>query len=168
MKKIFFILLFAGALKAETTWIPIANGDVTIIIPFIPRDIYQQPLNLNIADDVVSWQDVLHASNYLVQGLTSNDEWIDIVVTKNTTERFDNRFVGFGKIRVKACNYLTCDQTGHYATLNVVTKPTYRYKKYSYDALGRLVCEKDSEYGSVKYELDAAGNRKSVTQHTCE
>jgi hypothetical protein len=166
-KIVILILLFAGALKAETTWIPISNGNIVIIIPFIPGDIYQAPENLNIANGLITWTSVLHASSYLVQGLTTSGEWIDILVTKHTNESFDSRFAGYSQIRVTACNYQTCNETGNYAHLNTANSTGYQNKKYTYDALGRLICVSDSQYGFIKYELDGAGNRKSVTRNTC-
>ena len=54
--------------QADTTWIPIAVGDITTIIPYTPSTIFLAPTNANLSTvngvSTLSWSNVEHASKY--------------------------------------------------------------------------------------------------------
>lgn len=169
MKKIFLLIMFFSPLViAKTTWIPISNGSNFIIIPFIPSYTYPSPGNIYISGSLIVWDEVEHASNYLVQGKNLNGEWENIALTEYTFINFDNQFFGYSEIRVQACNINTCSDTGAYSNFIIEGKKKYPAKAFNYDALGRLIRVSNSNGKDTEYEYDPAGNRKAVVEKESE
>lgn len=117
MKKILMLmLLFTGTLKAETTWIPISNGGNFIIIPFIPTDKYSQPNNVTLVKlsngATITWNDIQHASKYRVEGLDSNGNWVLLREVDSNSVTFSPLPNGISSIRVMACSYISCANSG--------------------------------------------------------
>lgn len=158
------MLLFTGTLKAETTWIPISNGGNFIIIPFIPNYTLPAPSNFGVVGGLLAWDDIKHASKYLIQGKTANGEWKDLLLTEYTFVNFDHQFFGFEEVRVQACTYNSCIDSGYLSNLLIGNLIKFPKKRFEYDALGRLIKVRDSVGTDTDYEYDAAGNRKVVKE----
>lgn len=165
MKKlIILMLLISGTLKAETTWIPIGNGANFIIIPFIPDFTFPAPNNAKVVGGLLAWDNVKHASKYLIQGKTPDGEWKDIFVTTYTFANLDNSFFGFEEVRVKACTYYSCVDTGYLSNISISNLIEFPKRKFVYDALGRLIKVYDTAGTDTDYEYDPAGNRKEMKE----
>ncbi|QPB84111.1 hypothetical protein CWC22_014370 [Pseudoalteromonas rubra] len=125
MKKIvlLFALLSIGSASASTTWIPIKRGKITIILPYIPKDKFSSPKNIRISDSsggkTISWDDIKHASKYKIQVLNEKGIWVDVAITDKTFFELHSGYTGknseYFQVRVVACNYNTCTNTGTYS-----------------------------------------------------
>ncbi|AZZ97487.1 hypothetical protein [Pseudoalteromonas sp. R3] len=117
------LLLITGSTLASTTWIPISNGNTFVIFPYIPKDKFSAPKNMKISDSssgkTISWDDIKHASKYKVQVLNEQGIWIDVAITDKTSFELHSGYTGkdaeYFQVRVVACNYYTCDNTGTYS-----------------------------------------------------
>ncbi|MCG7561269.1 hypothetical protein [Pseudoalteromonas sp. McH1-42] len=111
-----FLLFSSGQLFAKTTWIPIYMDKITTFIPYIPSYKYPEPSSVAIETigDVkyMKWEHVIHASKYLVQGKDANGNWIDVLITEDNSVTIDARFDKYYQLRVVACNFNTCSDTG--------------------------------------------------------
>jgi len=117
MKKLLILmLLISGTLKAETTWIPIGNGANFIIIPYIPSDKFSRPNNVRLIKlsngFTITWDDIQHASKYRVEGLDSNGNWILLTEVSLNSVTFSSPPNGISNIRILACSYTSCDNSG--------------------------------------------------------
>lgn len=126
---IYFTFLFSVLSHAETTWVPISVGDITTFVPYVPTGNLATPTNVQISlnDGVsrLSWNNVEHASQYLIQALNSAGKWIDILVTSELSVVIDSKFAGFTSIRVMACTYNSCSSTGSWSEqVNLTTEPS--------------------------------------------
>lgn len=151
-------------LHAKTTWIPITNGSVSFVIPYIPSS-YPSPTGLNLNSSMLTWDDLEHASYYQVMGLNKRGQWVVITVTQDNFFEYSNQFFGYSDIRINACSLNTCDGFDNYASINIIGRLNFPKTNYTYDALGRLITVKDSLNGNSNFEYDAAGNRKKVEQN---
>ncbi len=146
--------------QASTTWVPISNGSITIIIPFIPNEKFNAPLQTQLSYNgqyySLSWENITHASRYQISALNSEGVWVNILETDNVYLLLDNRFNNYTDIKITACNYNSCNQAGE------STNISFAKKSYQYDALGRLIAITDPLNGNRKYEYDPAGNRKKA------
>ncbi|KZN47111.1 hypothetical protein [Pseudoalteromonas luteoviolacea] len=101
---------------AATTWVPISNGSVSFVIPLIPDETFPSPINMRkvVSGNTVSffWDDIKHASKYLVQGLNSAGQWVDLKVVYSNQVTIDSTFNDYFQLRVTACNYNSCKGTG--------------------------------------------------------
>jgi len=141
-----FAILFAFNVQASTTWIPIMSNGITIFIPYNPGGNFDAPtqLSYNNSDGVrhLSWDDIDNASNYQIQGLNAQGQWITILVTSSTSVIIDNRFNGFSELKIAACNYSSCDNTGVWSDTLALTSRTMFIHT---DLLGSPVAETDSD-----------------------
>jgi len=159
------IIGYSSSSYAETTWIPISNGGLTFIIPYIPTAKFQAPSGLKIEKlngvSKLSWADIQHASKYKIEVENASGQWIEIEITENSWVYLDSKYYDYQSIRVTACTYNSCNNSG-YASSNqsIDLKPTYIYQ---YDALGRLICVQRANNSETKYSFDDAGNRQSVS-----
>ncbi|MFC5080995.1 hypothetical protein VTH8203_01581 [Vibrio thalassae] len=110
------IFSFVKEVYAETTWIPISNGGINLIVPYVNGKQFQAPINIEKTKEdgrsIVSWDDIEHASQYQVQGQNANGNWITILTVKSSSFEINSLFDWFNKIRIIACNYYSCDKTG--------------------------------------------------------
>ena len=142
-------LLLPVLSHANTTWIPIGVGDITIIIPFTPNSPFMAPVNMQVISNgtgkILSWNDIEHASKYEIQGLNAQGQWVSILVTNATSVTLDSRFSGVSSVRVVACTFTSCINTGSWSGLvSVGRKVIYIHT----DLLGSPVAETD-ENGDV-------------------
>lgn len=109
-------LFFISDSAAKTTWIPINNGGVTFVIPSIPNGLFAAPTNVQKISQsgivTLKWDDVQHASKYLIQGQNNDGTWVDVKVVSGNEAILDLAFKGYKAVRVKACNYNTCQGAG--------------------------------------------------------
>ncbi|MCO7186824.1 MULTISPECIES: hypothetical protein [unclassified Pseudoalteromonas] len=125
MKKVVLLsaLLFINSAMASTTWIPISNGRISVVIPYIPKDKFPAPKNIRITDSnggkTIAWDDMKHASQYKIQVLNEAGDWVDVAITDNTFFELHSGYTGknaeYFQVRVVACNYSTCVNTGTYS-----------------------------------------------------
>lgn len=158
-------LLCSLQAQASTTWIPIAVGDITTIIPYIPSGLLLAPANANVSIvngvSTLSWNDVEHASKFEVQALNSQGQWVTLTVTEKLYFVLNNNYPDYSEFRVVACNYNTCPKEGNWS-VSVKYKVPPIVIKYEYDALGRLRLVETPKNGTNSYDYDDAGNRKLV------
>ena len=109
-------LFWVGESVAKTTWIPINNGGVTFVIPLIPNGLFAAPTNVQKTSQsgivTIKWDDVQHASKYLIQGQNNDGTWVDVKVVSGNEAILDLAYKGYQAVRVQACNYNTCQGTG--------------------------------------------------------
>jgi len=129
---------------ASTTWIPIAVGDITTIIPFTPNYLFLAPANANVSTvnsvSTLSWNDVEHASKYEVQALNAQGQWVTIATTANLSLALTGSNASYNSFRVVACNYNTCANTGNWSGKAYVRKIIFIHT----DLLGSPVAETDA------------------------
>ena len=147
MKKlIILMLLISGTLKAETTWIPIGNGTNFIIIPYIPSDKFSRPNNVSLlksgSDVIVSWDDILHASKYRIEGYDDHGNWILLREISANKTVFSPLPSNISNIRIMACTYTTCSNTGTWSLSVALGK---RIIFIHTDILGSPVAESQGE-----------------------
>lgn len=135
--------------QATTTWIPIAVGDITTIIPYVPSVNFMAPSNTvftqNGAVNTLSWDDIEHASRYEVQAMNSQGIWVSIITTEDTSVVIDYRFSGYSVVRVVACTFSSCADTGAWSTsVRINSRIIFIHT----DLLGSPVAETD-ENGAV-------------------
>lgn len=119
----FFYLMVITNSYSKTTWIPISAGDITTIIPYIPSESFDAPSNIQVTasgnTNVLSWSEIEHASKYEVQALNAQGVWVSILVTDELSVVLDSRFDGYLDLRVIACNYNSCLNTGSWASISL-------------------------------------------------
>lgn len=134
--------------QADTTWIPINVGDITIFIPYIPTGTFAAPANaqLNQSGSVstLSWADIQHASRYEVQAKNAQGVWVSLFITEDNFVIMDARFNGYSEVRVMACSYNSCASTGSWsASVNISALRDKRIIFIHSDLLGTPVAETD-------------------------
>ncbi|MCG7548664.1 hypothetical protein [Pseudoalteromonas sp. Of7M-16] len=116
--KFFLLLIFflSPFVNAKTTWIPIHSGKVFTVIPLIPKGVFEAPTGLKkqqLSSGIkVSWNDVEHASKFLIQAKNTSGDWIDIKIVEGTELILGNEFKQYHQVRISACNYISCKNTG--------------------------------------------------------
>lgn len=109
-------LFWVSSSVAKTTWIPINNGGVTFVIPFIPNGLFVAPTNVQktLQNGIVTlkWDDIQHASKYLIQGQSNDGTWVDVKVVFSNEATLELANKAYEAIRVLACNYNTCQGMG--------------------------------------------------------
>lgn len=113
-----FLLLsvFSKQSIAKTTWIPVSTDSIMVLIPFVPK--YQLPATTSINVETLNgkktlvWDDVLHASTYVIEVLDQNGNWLYKTTTSQTYIVLDESYSSYFQVRVQACNYLSCVNTG--------------------------------------------------------
>ncbi|PCK32765.1 hypothetical protein CEX98_05020 [Pseudoalteromonas piscicida] len=58
------------------------------------------------------WDDIKHASKYLIQVMNNNGHWVNFKVVTVNKVVIDRSFNDYHKFRIIACNYKTCINTG--------------------------------------------------------
>ena len=138
-----FCLAFTS--QAATTWIPISSSDITVIIPFIPTESFSAPSDLQLsaqgAQQQLSWQDINHASGYQVQARNNTGEWLNIAYTHSNVIDLDARFSAYTTVRVIACNYNTCANTGAWSAVLSIASDQREIIFIHTDLLGSPVAE---------------------------
>jgi len=143
-----FFILFSISSHADTTWIPISTGDITIIIPFTPTGDFPAPSNTQLSQSgsttTLSWADIQHASRFEIQAKNAQGVWVSILITEDTFVIIDSRFSGYSEIRVMACTYNSCASTGIWsAGVNINALRERRIIFIHTDLLGSPVAETD-------------------------
>lgn len=150
--------------QAGTTWIPIAVGDITTIIPYSPSGLFQPPANTRLTTvngvSTLSWDDVKHASQYQIQALNTQGQWVTITTTEKLSLALTGSNASYSSFRVVACNYNTCANTGSWSTFEITLKSSSII--YKYDARGRLIKVSSSMGKEASYGYDDAGNRTTT------
>ncbi len=112
-------IIFSICSQASTTWLPINNDGITIIIPYLPTDIFTAPANaklsLNGSTFIFTWSDTQHASRYQIQAKNSQGIWDNLFITQDTFALIDSRFTGYSEVKVMACSYNSCNNTGNWS-----------------------------------------------------
>lgn len=112
-------LLWSLQAQASTTWVPIAVGDITTIIPYVPNGPLSTTQNIQITTennmDTLTWDDIEHASQYQIQAQTEEGVWVDILTTDGLSVMLDSRFDGYQAVRVQGCTYSSCVNTGDWS-----------------------------------------------------
>ncbi|WP_125557802.1 hypothetical protein [Pseudoalteromonas rubra] len=112
-----FFVCFSSS--ASTTWIPIKSGSIIVFLPFIPNYPFEAPKGIKKLQSgnviTITWDDIKHASKYLVQAVNSRGEWVDVKITTSPSLTIGKDFDGFYQIRIVACNYYSCEKTGDYS-----------------------------------------------------
>ncbi|MCG7534774.1 hypothetical protein [Pseudoalteromonas sp. OOF1S-7] len=125
-KVLLFALLFSCAAKASTTWIPIRTGQISFVIPYIPKDKFHAPKNIRVTNlsgkKLISWDDVQHASKYLIQVLDKNGVWIDKEIIFGTRFEVPENFSFYYQFRIIACNYTSCNNSGEFSYSYAIEK----------------------------------------------
>lgn len=140
------IIGYSSSSYAETSWIPISNGGISFVIPLIPNGTFPSPSNIRkvVSGGKVSflWDDIKHASKYLVQGLNSAGQWVDLKVVNSNQVTIDSSFNDYFQLRITACNYNSCKGTG-------IASRSYAFNKkvifIHTDLLGSPVAESTKE-----------------------
>jgi hypothetical protein len=147
MKFLLMLMLLASTClpqaRAATTWVTIAEGDVNIIMPFTPTELFSAPTNVNVAQTsagrTLSWDDVEHASKFEVQALNTQGNWESITVTEELFLEITADYADYTSFRVVACNYASCEGTGDWGENTSVRKIIFIHT----DLLGSPVAETD-------------------------
>jgi len=136
-------LLCTLQVQASTTWIPIAVGDITTIIPYTPSVLFLAPANVNVSTvngvTTLSWNDVEHASKFEVQAINAEGQWVTIATTENLSILLTGSNADYTSFRVVACNYNTCASTGSWSGTAYLGKVVFIHT----DLLGSPVAETD-------------------------
>ena len=147
--------------RAATTWIPIAVGDISTVIPYTPTELFSAPSNVNVAKTssglTLSWNDVEHASKFQVQALNAQGKWVTIATTAGLSLTLTGNNANYNSFRIVACNYNSCAGTGKWSSFGTNSSITY-----TYDARGRLIEVTSSSDQTTSYSYDDAGNRKEA------
>jgi hypothetical protein len=143
-------MVFSFNLHASTTWVPIIVGDITTIIPYVPSEVFVAPTNTVLTTNgsitTLSWDDIEHASRYEVQAENSQGVWVSIFTTEETSVVIDSRFSSYGAVRVVACSYSSCANTGAWSTtvrINLNTGGSSKIIFIHTDLLGSPVVKTD-------------------------
>ncbi len=136
-------LLSSLQVQASTTWIPIAIGDITTIIPYTPSGLFSPPANTNLTTtggvSTLSWSDVEHASKFEVQALNELGQWLTITTTQNLSFVLTGNHTNYNSFRVVACHHNSCVNTGSWSRTVYVKKIIFIHT----DLLGSPVAETD-------------------------
>ncbi|KZN39457.1 hypothetical protein N480_01090 [Pseudoalteromonas luteoviolacea S2607] len=136
-----FLLSFPLTVKAQTTWIPISNGGIFFVIPFIPSVSFPPATNFNTnivsGESYVTWADIEHASKYQIQVLNSQGQWVDLFIV-NENKFLLSKLNGNYEFRVIACNMNTCENTGQ---ASISFAPRKKVAFIHTDLLGSPVAE---------------------------
>ncbi|GLX85928.1 hypothetical protein tloyanaT_21800 [Thalassotalea loyana] len=138
------LLSYSFISNADTTWVPIQVGAITTFVPYVPPNGLEAPSEPTVVSNgstkTLTWNGVEHASKYEVQGLNQSGVWETIVVTSDTSIVMDGRFSGFSSVRVTACGYNSCQNTGAWSpTLSIMKKIIFIHT----DLLGTPIAESD-------------------------
>ncbi len=142
------ILISSLQLQADPIWVPISVGDITTFIPveppYVPSEPFVAPPNTRVyvsgGTRTLTWGAIEHVDRYYVQGLDANGNWVNILVVYGTQVTIDSRFDGYSAVRVIACTYNSCVNTGSWS--EVVGLSTQRQIIYIHtDLLGSPVVE---------------------------
>jgi len=113
-------LFFSSQLLASTTWVPIQVGDITTFIPYNSGDTLPAPSNVHVSSNnnstVLTWDDVENASQYEIQGLNAQGNWVNIANISGLSTTIDSRFNGYTAIRIQACSHTTCSSSNSWST----------------------------------------------------
>ncbi len=135
--------IYVSQVRAATTWIPIAVGDITTIIPFTPTELFSAPNNVNVSlingVNTLSWDDVEHASKFQVQALNAQGKWVTIATTAGLSLTLTGNNAKYNSFRIVACNYNTCANTGNWSGKAYLRKIIFIHT----DLLGSPVAETD-------------------------
>lgn len=145
-----FFILFSLSSHADTTWIPISNGGITIIIPYTPTGVFSAPSNTQLSQSssvaTLSWSDIQHASRFEVQAKNAQGVWVSLFITEDAFAIIDSRFNGFTEVRVMACSYNSCTNTGDWSvSVNINSLREKRIIFIHTDLLGTPVAETNKD-----------------------
>jgi hypothetical protein len=143
-------MFYALNSEADTTWVPISVGDIMTFIPFTPNGTFNAPgntqLNQSGATLTLSWSDIQHASRFEVQAKNAQGVWISLFITEDNFAIMDSRFNGYTEVRIMACSYNSCANTGSWsASVSINNTRTKRTIFIHTDLLGTPVAETDDQ-----------------------
>ncbi len=112
-------IAFSFNLHANTTWVPIITGDITIMIPYVPSEAFEAPSNVLVSVNgnvnTLTWNNIEHASRYEIGALNAQNVWVSILTTDELSVIMDSRFDGYQAFRIQGCTYTSCVNTGEWS-----------------------------------------------------
>ena len=136
-------MLFSLGSYASTTWVPISVGDIITFIPYVPHVPLAAPENVQIvtSDSIstLSWADTEHASQFEVQALNAQGQWVILTATQTPTLVLSGSYANYNTFRVLACSDNTCTGSVNYSASVSIRSIIYIHT----DLLGSPVAETD-------------------------